>query len=75
MLFNSYTFIFCFLPITLIGFFALKKFRLIWVAIAWLLLASLAFYSYWSITFLPVLLGLIAVNYSVSRLIRQAIAT
>lgn len=48
MLFNSYIFIFIFLPITLIGFFNLTKFRLIKPALVWLMIASFIFYAYWN---------------------------
>lgn len=48
MLFNSYEFIFLFLPITLVGFFALAHFRHLRMATAWLALTSLFFYGYWN---------------------------
>lgn len=49
MLFNSYIFIFVFLPITLVTFFTLTRFRLTKIALTWLTLSSLFFYSYWNI--------------------------
>jgi alginate O-acetyltransferase complex protein AlgI len=67
MLFNSYPFIFCFLPITLIGFFCLNKWRFARLAQIWLIIASIAFYSYWSIAYLPLLLISIVVNYQVGK--------
>ncbi|PSF37691.1 membrane-bound O-acyltransferase family protein [Aphanothece hegewaldii CCALA 016] len=48
MLFNSYIFIFFFLPITLVGFYIINKFRLIKLSIIWLTITSLFFYSYWN---------------------------
>lgn len=72
MLFNSYAFIFCFLPITLIGFFSLTRWRLTQVALAWLVVASLAFYSYWSIAYLPLLLISIVINYQVGKRISKS---
>ncbi|MEW5860861.1 MAG: MBOAT family protein [Cyanobacteriota bacterium] len=63
MLFNSYEFIFIFLPITLIGFFGLAKFRLKTAALVWLTLASMAFYAYWSIAYLPLMLISAVGNY------------
>jgi len=72
MLFNSYPFIFVFLPITLIGFFSLTKFRLTRVATAWLVIASLAFYAYWNIAYLPLLLISIAFNYEIGRRLGRA---
>ncbi len=73
MLFNSYAFIFCFLPITLIGFFCLTRWRLTQVALAWLVVASLAFYSYWSIAYLPLLLTSIVINYQVGKRISKSV--
>jgi len=72
MLFNSYPFIFVFLPITLIGFFSLTKFRLTQIATAWLVIASLAFYAYWNIAYLPLLLISIAFNYEIGRRLGRA---
>lgn len=69
MLFNSYSFIFGFLPITLIVFFSLTKLRLVKAGTAWLVIASLAFYSYWSIAYLPLLLISIIINYQIGRYI------
>lgn len=63
MLFNSYEFIFIFFPVTLIVFFGLAKFRLKNAAKVWLTIASLAFYGYWSIAYLPLLLISVAGNY------------
>lgn len=62
MLFNSYSFIFLFLPITFAGMFWLGKYshRL---AALWLGLASLTFYSAWDSRFVLLLLGSIAFNY------------
>ncbi|MFH0071065.1 MBOAT family O-acyltransferase, partial [Peribacillus sp. NPDC056705] len=70
MLFNSYPFIFVFLPITIIVYFALNKFRYGLAAKCWLALSSLFFYSWWNISYLPLLLGSIAFNYSIGRLLQ-----
>jgi alginate O-acetyltransferase complex protein AlgI len=72
MLFNSYAFIFVFLPITLIVFFGLTKFRLTTFATAWLAITSLGFYAYWKVAYLPLLLISIAVNYQIGRRIGHA---
>ena len=63
MLFNSYIFICLFLPITLIGFFTLAKFRFTLAATTWLLLASLFFYGHWKLAYLFLLLVSIGGNY------------
>lgn len=62
MLFNSYEFLLVFLPLTLIIFYALAKFRSM-AAKIFLIFASLCFYSYWDIRNLPVLLFSIFANY------------
>ncbi|MBE9225979.1 MBOAT family protein [Phormidium sp. LEGE 05292] len=72
MLFNSYSFIFGFLPITLIVFFTLTKFRLISIARTWLLIASLVFYANWNVSYLPLLLISISCNYLIGKYIEQA---
>jgi D-alanyl-lipoteichoic acid acyltransferase DltB (MBOAT superfamily) len=58
VLFNSYIFIFLFLPVTLIGFFMMGKRQHYRAAIAWLVLCSLFFYGWWN----PAYLGLISVS-------------
>ena len=63
MLFNSYVFIFGFLPITLIIFFQLHRFRLSEVAIVSLTIASLFFYGYWDLNYLFLLIFSIVSNY------------
>ncbi|HWK44002.1 MAG TPA: MBOAT family protein [Stellaceae bacterium] len=62
MLFNSLPYIFGFLPITLLVFFAAGRLgsRL---AAAWLVVASLAFYGWWNPAYLALLLGSIAWNF------------
>ncbi len=65
MLFNSYEFIFLFLPITFAGYFLWNHFRLSKLAIAWLAVCSLFFYSWWNIANLPLMMGSILFNYLV----------
>jgi alginate O-acetyltransferase complex protein AlgI len=66
MLFNSYVFIFVFLPITAALFFALGA-RWPAMAAGWLALASLAFYAYWNPAYVALLLGSIAFNFAAGR--------
>jgi D-alanyl-lipoteichoic acid acyltransferase DltB (MBOAT superfamily) len=63
MLFNSYAFIFVFLPAVLLGFFQLGRIHPRYAA-AWLALASLAFYGYWNPAYIGLLLGSIVCNYA-----------
>ncbi len=65
MLFNSYTFIFLFLPITLLGFHLLGKEGYYRTAIAWLAGASLFFYGWWNPAYLALILFSIVFNYGV----------
>lgn len=72
MLFNSYAFIFGFLPISLIGFFGLSHFKLLRFAVVWLVISSLFFYAQWSIDYLPLLLISILFNYQIGSLITKS---
>jgi len=65
LLFNSYEFIFAFLPITFIIYFYLLNKRLIIGAKGFLVFASLFFYSWWNIVYLPLILGSMLFNYAV----------
>jgi len=69
MLFNSYIFILLFLPATLLGYFLLNRFRLILAGKIYLLAASLFFYSWWKISYLPLLLSSILFNYLIARVL------
>jgi alginate O-acetyltransferase complex protein AlgI len=62
LLFNSFPFIFVFLPIVLAGFFALARAsdRL---AAGWLTISSLVFYGWWDPAYVALLLASISVNY------------
>lgn len=66
MLFNSYTFIWLFLPVVWGGFFLAARYRHE-AAAAWLALCSLFFYGYWDVHYVPLLLLSITVNYQISK--------
>jgi len=68
MLFNSYPFIFLFLPIVLLGYFALGRQGKL-APVIWLALASLAFYAFSGWQFVPLLLASIAFNAMVGYLL------
>jgi D-alanyl-lipoteichoic acid acyltransferase DltB (MBOAT superfamily) len=68
MLFNSYQFIFLFLPVALTGYFVLGRFSNL-LPVVWLALASLAFYSVSNWQFVALLLGSIAFNYLIGFLL------
>jgi alginate O-acetyltransferase complex protein AlgI len=65
MLFNSYEFIFMFLPIMFVVYFYLMSKRVVLGAKIWLVAGSLFFYSYWNITYLPLILISMFTNYGV----------
>ncbi|MCC0177340.1 MBOAT family protein [Waterburya agarophytonicola K14] len=72
MLFNSFEFIFLFLPVTLIVFFLLgkrKKYIKQQIPILWLVLASLFFYGWWKPLNLPLIILSIVINYSLGHLL------
>ena len=65
MLFNSYIFLFVFLPVTLTVFFLIGGRGHHRIAIAWLVGASLFFYGWWNPAYLGLILFSILFNYSV----------
>lgn len=67
MLFNSFEFIFLFLPVSAIGFHLLQLWRQNVLARDWLIACSLLFYSWGNPRNLPVLLVSIGFNYAVTR--------
>jgi alginate O-acetyltransferase complex protein AlgI len=70
MLFTQFEFLFLFLPLAFAGYFLIA--RLIEAPTArmgWLAAASLVFYSYWDVRFVPVILVSIIVNYVMGILI------
>jgi len=65
MLFNSYEFIFIFLPITWFIYFYLNSKRLIELSKGFLVFSSLIFYSWWNIVYLPLILISMLFNYTI----------
>jgi alginate O-acetyltransferase complex protein AlgI len=66
MLFNSYAFIFGYLPITLAGYLLLVR----WApnaCVVWLSAASVAFYAGWNPRYVPLLLTSVVFNYICSQ--------
>jgi alginate O-acetyltransferase complex protein AlgI len=67
MLFNSVEYIVFFLPLTIAVYFLLNRRRLTSAATAWLVFASLFFYSWWNIAYLALIVGSILFNFAVGR--------
>jgi alginate O-acetyltransferase complex protein AlgI len=72
LLFNSYIFIFAFLPIMLIGYFWLLRQRLILGSKIWLVGGSIFFYGYWSVVYIPLLFASILVNFFVGSALSES---
>lgn len=63
MLFNSYIFILLFLPLCLIGYFALNHYKKYKLSLVFLLIMSLWFYGYFNYNYLLIIIGSIIFNY------------
>ena len=71
MLFNSYAFLFAFLPAACLGYFALNRWLPGRAGIAWLFVASLFFYGWWDWRFVPLLLSSIVFNFVVGHALER----
>lgn len=65
MVYNSYIFILCFLPLTLLGYFILNRFEKYTGAKIWLLFMSLYFYGYFNAYYLVIIIISILINYGI----------
>jgi alginate O-acetyltransferase complex protein AlgI len=66
MVFASYSFLFVFLPIALLGYYLTAKLGTTH-AVAWLVLISLAFYAVWNPAFVILLVVSISFNFAIGR--------
>ena len=66
MLFNSYEFIFVFMPATVAVFYAAQRISRD-AALAWLIIASLAFYAYWRPSNVVIIASSLLVNFTAAR--------
>jgi D-alanyl-lipoteichoic acid acyltransferase DltB (MBOAT superfamily) len=71
MLFNSFPFLFAFLPLTLLVFFILGRLERRAAAIAFLVAASLFFYAWWLPAYLLVLVAEVCTNFFLGRAILE----
>ncbi len=72
MLFNSYAFLFVFLPAVLLIFYGLRGFGRLSESVPFLALASVAFYGYWRPQDTFVLVGTIVFNFFAARALAVA---
>ncbi|WP_027912623.1 MBOAT family O-acyltransferase [Pseudomonas sp. URIL14HWK12:I7] len=63
MLFTSFQFLFGYLPVVFVGFFLIRRFLGMKVAALWLGAASVFFYGWWDLTYVPLLLTSIIFNF------------
>uniref|UniRef100_S0DE35 Putative acyltransferase n=1 Tax=termite gut metagenome TaxID=433724 RepID=S0DE35_9ZZZZ len=71
MLFNTYIFVLLFLPLSLAGYYLLNRLN-IQVAKAYLLGMSLWYYAYFNLSYLPIIVLSILINYGANRVIMKA---
>lgn len=67
MVFSAYPFLLLFLPLTLVGYYGLRAAGWRRASVDFLLLASFAFYAFWSLPHLALLIASIAGNYYCGR--------
>ena len=70
VLFNSYQFLFAFLPITLVGFFALGAVSRMW-ALRWIIFVSLLFYAWWRPLNVLLIAPSILINFALARTLQR----
>ena len=74
MLFNSYLFILCFLPVSVTGYFLINRYfvdKREYGKRLWLIAASLIFFAYAGIEFVPILMASMGVNYLFSKAVKK----
>ena len=64
LIFNSYEFIFAFLPVVWAVYMLLSRFAFLQLGVYWLVFSSLFFYSWWNPVYLPLIVISMVVNYS-----------
>ena len=72
MLFNSHVFLFVFLPLVVVGYYALVRVERSGLARAWLVLCSLFFYGWWNPAYLILLIFSLAFNFGASWRTRRS---
>jgi len=68
MLFNSYIFIFVFMPATVAGYFVFGRLSRDW-ALGWLIVASIFFYAWWNPLNVLIMTPSVLINYVLARLL------
>ena len=73
MLFSSYVFLFCFLPLAIVCFYALNRVSRT-AALVGLIGFSLVYYGYWNYRYVPLLMASVVFNYTLGRMIQARTA-
>ena len=73
MLFNSYSFIFLFLPITVIGYMLVNRIGARSASLSWLILCSIVFYGAWNPVNLIIIFPSICINYFLAMQIKRRV--
>ena len=73
MLFNSLPYIFVFLPIVVVIYWLLLKNHLVFISKIWLVIASIAFYSWWDPKYTTLLLFSMLINFAIGSSFRAKI--
>ena len=71
MLFNSYEYIIAFLPISIIVYFLLNKFKLTLASKVWLVFVSIFFYGWWNFIYVPLIIASILFNYAIGVILSK----
>lgn len=71
MLFNSYAFVFLFLPITLIGYYCLNARGKYKIGELFLLVMSLVFYGLFDVACVPIMVSSIVINYAIGQILTK----
>jgi len=71
MLFNSFTFLLIFLPVTLLIYYKIVAYARRETAILWLVVASLFFYGWWNLAYVLLIVSSILFNYLTGSLLAR----
>lgn len=71
MFFNSYLFIFLFLPVTLVTYYLISKFKRPRIAIVWLIAISLLFYGWYNSAYVALISCSILFNYLLGEILTK----
>jgi len=72
VLFNSFSFVFVFLPLAMLGFALCVRWQARHATLAFLTVASLCFYAWWDWCFLALILGSVLTRQDALRVARTA---